>query len=143
VPVPFAPTRRLALSAVSGLPLVAIGAGGVLAQSAAQSAEPLVSGGGATPVVPDPNVTGAQPVPYDHVVVGPDGRTLTVFYWHGAQACHGLREVELTPVEGGVAITLWAGMLPEAVNRLCTDIAQLYSVEVVLDEPIILVGGLD
>lgn len=146
--------RRLGLALLSGLLLVSLGAGSALAQSASTGtpdpstpvtgspAVPSISDG-AIPVVPNPDVVDAQPVPFDHVVVSADGRTLTVYYWHGAEECNGLREVTVAQTDGGIAITVWAGMLPEAVSRACIAIAQLYSTTVVLDEPLITFGGLD
>jgi len=131
-------SRRLALALLSGLLLVTVGAGGALAQSM-----PPVTGDGATPAVPDPTVTGAQPIPFDHVVVGPDGRTLVVYYWHGAEGCYGLKDVEVAQVEGGIAITIWAGMRADAVSTICIESLQLYSTQVVLDQPLIVNGGLD
>ncbi len=144
--------RRLALALVSGLLLVAIGAGGALAQSPSSGPDTPVTGNppvtvtnddGATPAVPDPRMTGAQPIPFDHVTVSTDGRTLTIYYWHGAEGCYGLKDVTVTPTDDGYAITLWAGMLPEAISRTCVDIAQLYSTQVVLDVPVFTNGGLD
>ena len=138
--------RRLGLSLLSGLLLVAIGASGALAQSPAASPMPVdipVSGDGATPAIPNPGVTGAQPVQWDHITVSPDGMTLTVYYWHGVDGCYGLKEVTVAPIDGGYAITVWAGMLPEAVNRICVDMAQLYSTTVTLDTPVFVNGGLD
>lgn len=139
--------RSLGLALVSGLLLLAIGGGSALAQSAAPTlapvAPPIVIDDGATPAVPNPNVTGAQPVPFDHVTVSPDGRTLTIYWWYGVEGCYGLKDVTVTPVDGGYAITIWAGMLPEAINRICIDSAQLYSYQVTLDTPVFVNGGLD
>ena len=144
--------RRLGLALVSGLLLVAIGGGSALAQSPSVGPDQPVVGGpavdvpafdGATPAVPNPNVTGAQPVAFDHVTVGPDGRTLTIHYWHGVDGCYGLKDVTVTQTDDGYAITIWAGMLSEAINRMCIDMAQLYSVNVVLDAPVFTFGGLD
>ena len=141
----------LARAFLSGLLLVAIGAGGALAQSPSAGPDSPVgsppvtapTGDAATPAVPNPDVTGAQPVPFERVTVAADGRTLTIYYWHGVEGCYGLKDVTVTATEGGYAITVWAGMLPEAVNRMCIDMAQLYSVEVVLDAPVFTFGGLD
>lgn len=139
--------RSLGLALVSGLLLVALGAGSALAQSPVPSQipvdPPIVTDDGATPAVPNPNVTGAQPVPFDHITVSPDGRTLTIYYWYGVEGCYGLKDVTVAPVDGGYAVTIWAGMLPEAINRMCVDLAQLYSVQVTLETPVFINGGLD
>jgi len=144
--------RRLALALVSGLLLAAIGGGSALGQSASAGPDTPVTGsppvsitpdGGATPAFPNPAVTGAQPLAWDHITVSPDGRTLSIHYWHGAEGCYGLKEVTVAPIDGGYAVTLWAGMLPEAVNRICIAIAQLYVTQVTLDQPVFTFGGLD
>ena len=89
-------------------------------------------------------MTGAQPTPFDHVTVGADGRTLTIYFWNGAEGCYGLKDVTVTQTDDfSYAITVWTGMLPEAVNRTCIAIAQLYSTQVVLDAPVFVDGGLD
>ena len=142
---------RPSIVLLAALVLATFGAGSALAQSPSigpdtpVTGEPttVMPGDGATPAVPNPNVTGAQPVPYDHVTVGPDGRTLTIYYWYGAEGCYGLKQVDTAWTEQGLVITIWAGMLPEAVNRMCIDLAQLYSTVVVLEQPVFLNGGLD
>lgn len=149
---PGASRRRLVLSFASGLLLVAIGAGSALAQSPSVGPDTPVTGSppvsvpiddGAIPAIPDPTVTGEQPTAFDHVTVGADGRTLTIYFWNGAEGCYGLKDVTVTKTDDGYAITVWTGMLPEAVNRTCIAIAQLYSTQVVLDAPIFVDGGLD
>ena len=134
--------RRFGMALLSGLLLLTVAGGSALAQSPVPSPAAVV-GDGATPATPNPGVTGAQPIPFDHIDVGPDGRTLTIYYWHGVDGCYGLKDVTVTPVEGGYAVTIWAGMLPEAVNRICIDMAQLYSTQVILDTPVFVNGGLD
>lgn len=138
--------RRFGLALISGLLLIAVAGGSALASSEPEPspiAPPITVDVVATPAVPNPNVTGAQPIPFDHIDVAPDGRTLTIYYWHGVEGCYGLKEVTVAPIEGGYAVTIWAGMLPEAINRMCVDMAQLYSTTVVLDTPVFVNGGLD
>ena len=65
---------RPSLVLLAALVLTTFGAGSALAQSPSVgpdtpvTGEPttVMPGDGATPAVPNPNVTGAQPVPYDH-----------------------------------------------------------------------------
>jgi hypothetical protein len=141
--------RRSRLALVAGLLLATtLGAGAAVAQSpaAADPSAPVTGSptgpdlGGAIPVVPDPAVTGEQPRAWESVTVGPDGRTLTVTFWNGAEACYGLKSVDVTVTDGVPTITLYTGMKPDAISKLCMDIAQLYSTVVVLDEPILLGG---
>jgi hypothetical protein len=80
-----------------------------------------------------------QPQGWDHVTIWPDGRTLSVYFWNGAEACYGLDRVELTEVEDTLSVTLWTGFRADAANKRCTEIAQLYVTEVQLDAPIL--GG--
>jgi len=147
-----APRRRLALALVPGLLLVSIGGGSALAQSPSVGPDAPVTSSppvtvtvddGAIPAIPNPAVTGAQPVPFERVTVGADGRTLTIDFWNGAEGCYGLKDVTVTQTDDGYAITVWTGMLPEAINRTCIAIAQLYSTQVVLDTPVFTDGGLD
>jgi hypothetical protein len=86
-------------------------------------------------------VTNEEPTAWDHVTVAPDGRTLTVFFWSGADACYGLKSVTVTPAADGAppTITLVTGLRADAATKRCTDIAMLYSTVVVLDAPIL--GG--
>jgi hypothetical protein len=133
--------RRAAIAVVAGLLLLSLGAGSVLAQASdfdpsTPTADPL---DGAIPVVPDPTITGEQPTAWDHVTVSPDGRTLTVYFYNGAEGCYGLKDVQVEVVDGIPTITVLTGMRQDAISRLCIEIAQLYKTNVELDAPIL--GG--
>jgi len=149
------PRPRAAL-ALTGLLLLTL-AGGAAAQDGSGSAPDAGSG---VPVSPDPaagpvtfddNATPATPTPgaivepapigWDHVTIWPDGRTLTVYFWNGAEACYGLDHVALTDVGGVLAITLFTGFRVDASNVRCIEIAQLYSTLITLETPM-LGGGL-
>jgi hypothetical protein len=136
--------RRAALAAGAGLLLLSLGASPVLAQvspadpGTVPTVDPL---DGATPAVPDPTITGEQPTAWDHVTVSPDGRTLTVYFYNGAEGCYGLKDVQVEVVDGVPMITVLTGMRQDAISRLCIEIAQLYKTHVVLDAPIIGGGG--
>lgn len=92
---------------------------------------------GATPVVPEDGLNDIIEVPWDHITVAPDGRTLTVYFWGGAEACYGLAGVLVDETGAAPVITLQTGTRPGV--EVCIAIAQLYSTQVVLDQPI--VGG--
>jgi hypothetical protein len=145
--MPSLRTARPVLALAAGVLLATVGAGAAFAQSPDASVDPStpvvgVPDDGAIPVVPDPTVTGEQPVGWDHITVGPDGRTLTVYFWNGAQECYGLKDVQVEMVDGVPSITLMTGMQADAIAKICIEIAQLYSTQVVLDEPILLGGAL-
>ena len=92
---------------------------------------------GATPVVPEDGLNDIIEVPWDHITVAPDGRTLTVYFWGGAESCYGLAGVEVDASGAVPVITIQTGTRPGV--EVCVALAQLYSTEVVLDDPII--GG--
>jgi hypothetical protein len=94
---------------------------------------------GATPAVVDPSVRDTVPTMWERIVVAPDGRTLTVYFWSGTQECYGLGGVEVARDGDRLTISLWTGRLAEAPEA-CIDIAQLYHTGLVLDEPLV-VGG--
>jgi len=139
---------------LAGLLLLSLG-GGALAQDGSASpgnpgtgiptnpdpgAGPVVFDDNATPVAPTPGaIVDPQPIGWDHVTIWPDGRTLTVYFWSGAEACYGLDRVELVDVGGTLAVTLHAGFREDAANVRCMEIAQLYSTDITLDSPVL--GG--
>jgi len=86
---------------------------------------------------PDPTIVDARPTAVDHVVIGPDGRTLVVYYWGGNQGCFGLHSVVVEVVDGVPAITVNEGTRPEAAGLACTMEALLKSALVTLDAPLL------
>lgn len=92
---------------------------------------------GATPAMPEDGLTDIVETPWDHITVAPDGRSLTVYYWSGADACYGLAGVEVDVTGAIPVISLQTGTRPGV--EVCIAIAQLYRTPVVLDDPI--VGG--
>jgi hypothetical protein len=90
---------------------------------------------GATPVVPEEGLNDIIEVPWDHITVGPDGRTLTVYFWGGAESCYGLAGVEVDETGAVPVITIQTGTRPGV--DVCVALAQLYSTEVILEEPIV------
>ena len=55
-------------------------------------------------------ITDPAPVGWDHVTIWPDGRTLTVSFWNGAEGCFGLDRVEVTDTGAGIAVTPYVGL---------------------------------
>jgi hypothetical protein len=97
----------------------------------------MPSADGATPVVPEDGLNDIIEVPWDHITVAPDGRTLTVHFWSGAESCYGLAGVEVDTTGAVPVITLQTGTRPGV--DVCVALAQLYSTVVTLEQPII--GG--
>lgn len=95
----------------------------------------------AVPVITDPTLQDPQAVPFDHVTVGPDGTTLTVYFWMGAEPCHGLYGVETAPIEGGIDLTVLVGAPEDAASMTCIAIAELRSTVVTLDQPLVVPGA--
>jgi hypothetical protein len=128
------------------------GSGPVLGQDASPTAgpdTPVTSDGGGIPepetdgaivAEPDPTIVDPSERPWEQIVVGPDGRTLTIYFWNGVEECYGLARVDVGRKDGVLDITLWTGHRPEAVARVCIELAHLYKTVVVLDEPIV-TGG--
>ena len=95
----------------------------------------------ATPIEANPELENPAPVPFDHVTVGPDGRTLTVYFWMGAEPCSGLYGVETEAVEGGIALTILVGAPSDVASMTCIAIAELRSTVVTLDQPLVVDGS--
>jgi hypothetical protein len=99
---------------------------------------PAPSGDGAVREAPNPDVVDAHQTAVDHYAIGPDGRTVVVYFWGGNQACFALQKVDVGTDPGGVTvITVWEGTLPEPVNPVCTMEAILKSAVVTLDSAIV------
>ena len=91
----------------------------------------------ATREEPDPTVVDARPVAVDHYDIGPDGRTVVIYWWGGNTACFGLKEVKVESREGVLTITALEGARGDHVGMACTMEAVLKSAVVTLDEPIL------
>jgi hypothetical protein len=138
----------LALAACAALGLLLFPFGGTLAaeplpepEDAACTLAPETTPGcvemDALPIEPDGTVSDPQPQGWDHVVVGPDGRTLDVYFWMGVRHCHGLHSVEVTPTESGIDLTLMTGVPVGAEGMVCVALATEYVTTVPLDAPLI------
>lgn len=95
-------------------------------------------GEGAVREQPDPSIVQAHPTGIEHFAIGPDGRTVIVYYWGGNQACFGLQRVEVALLADGTpSVTVWEGTHPDAVDMVCTMEALLKSTVVTLDGAVI------
>ena len=97
------------------------------------------SADGATPLLPDPTNFGGLPTTWDRITVGPDGRTLMVYFTGGVDGCYGLKSVTTSTVDGVTTISLEMGRRQDAMGKLCIQATQSYKTPVVLDAPIL--GG--
>lgn len=111
--------------------------GGGMGEPGEPGEEPAPFDDGATAVVPEDGLDDIIDTPWDHILVAPDGRTLTVYYWSGADGCYGLAGVTVDATGPAPVITLQTGTRPGV--EVCIAIAQMYKTQVVLDAPI--VGG--
>ena len=91
---------------------------------------------GAQKVDPRPGMAGVNPTAFDKVVVGDDGRTLTIFFWSGVEPCYVLDHVDVDKSREAITVTLYQGNDPDVVDVACIDIALLKKVVVQLDEPV-------
>ena len=106
--------------------------------SATPGGDPMPpSGDGATREEPDATVVDAHPVEIDQFAIGPDGRTVVVYWWGGNKTCFGLKEVAVSHQGGTPTITVMEGTRADAVGQACTMEALLKSAVVTLDAPIL------
>ncbi|HEX3218469.1 MAG TPA: hypothetical protein VHU77_00330 [Candidatus Limnocylindria bacterium] len=145
--------RRLMVLSLCALLLLAgcarLGSGGASSDepSAGTSGEPPIAipdplppspnGDGSQRVEPDATVFDAHDVSIDHVTIGPDARSLAVYWWGGNAACFGLKEVRVGMQRGTPIITVLEGTREAARDRMCTMEAVLKSALVTLDAPIV------
>jgi hypothetical protein len=112
-----------------------------IASSPDPSAGAPPPGDGSLREKPNPNVVDERGTAVDHFRIGPDGRTLVVYWWGGTPACFALKEV-LVEVQGGTPIvSVLEGTLPEAAGAACTAEAVLKSSLVTLRDPLVVDGS--
>lgn len=145
----------LAAVLLSGCGLLAVPtptpSGGAGTQPGAGGGKPIGGGGGglvdvppidgALREVPDPTIVDALPTAVDHYVIGPDGRTVVVYYWGGNQNCFGLHSAAVEQRDGVPVITVSEGTRPAAAGMACTMEALLKSAVVTLDASILVDGS--
>ena len=83
-----------------------------------------------------PGCPGVNPTAFDKVVVGKDGKTLTIFFWSGVEPCYVLDRVDVDASRDAMTVTLFQGHDASVGNVACIDIALLKKVVVQLDEPV-------
>lgn len=88
-------------------------------------------------VEPDPAIRDATPHAIERFVVGPDGRTVVVYWYGGVDDCFGLQRVDVDASGATPVITVYEGGRPEAEGEACIMIAVLKATVVTLDEPIL------
>jgi hypothetical protein len=86
---------------------------------------------------PDPTVVDARAQSIDHFDIGPDGRTVVVYWWGGNTACFGLKQVKVEVSDGTPSFTVLEGTRGDNVGQACTMEAVLKSAVVTLDDPIV------
>lgn len=91
---------------------------------------------GADPVEPRPGMVNVVPTSFDHVDVGEDDRTLTVYFWSGVEPCYVLDRVDVAEGPATITLTLFQGSDPDVTDVACIDIALLKKVVVHVDEPV-------
>jgi hypothetical protein len=91
---------------------------------------------GAQKVEPTPGMSDVYPRAFDKVVVGNDGRTLTIFFWSGIEPCYVLDHVDVSYGPGAITVTLFEGHDASAGDVACIEIALIKKVVVQLDEPV-------
>jgi hypothetical protein len=91
---------------------------------------------GAQKVEPRPGMSGVNPTAFDEVVIGDDGRTLTIFFYSGVEPCYVLDRIDVDAGSHAITITLYQGHDASAGDVACIDIAVLKKVVVQLDEPV-------
>ncbi len=95
---------------------------------------------GAVPAEVRANLVDVRPRRWEHVLLASDGRTATVYFSMGPEACEGLAGIDVTPTDTGYRVLVRTGAVPGA--DACAEVVQLYRAVIVLDEPVISGGGL-
>ncbi len=112
-----------------------------VASSPDPSANEPPAGDGSLRETPNPDVVDEHGAAVDHFRIGPDGRTVVVYWWGGTPACFALRDVLVEVQRGTPIVSVLEGTLPEAVGKACTMEAVLKSTVIVLDNPILVDGS--
>jgi hypothetical protein len=90
---------------------------------------------------PRTDLVDVHPRTWQHVLFAPDGRTATVYFSMGPEACEGLAGIEATGTSSGARVLVLTGTVPGAPED-CPATAQLYRSVVVLDDRLVTGGDL-
>lgn len=88
-------------------------------------------------VEPDPSIVDAAPVGWERLEIGPDDRHLRIHFFGGAPECNGLARVEVDRAGEVPTVTVWMGLRPDALERICPAIALPYHVDIDLEEALV------
>jgi hypothetical protein len=139
--------RWTGLAAAMGAVLV-VGAVGIGAAGAASEAPGVLPGepnvpweDGAIPAQARADLVDVHPRTWEHILVAPDGRTATVYFTMGSEACEALASIAVTATEPGYRILVMTGQVPEAPAG-CPGSPELYRSVVVLDDRLVTGGEL-
>lgn len=131
---------------VSAIAFSLLAPAAVLAQDSTDPDKPISSseepfapfpGSDAIPVVPEDGLLDIRDQGWEQILIAPDGRTLTVYFWNGVEGCYGLAGVTVDQTGEVPVVRLQVGTRPGV--EVCIDMAQLFSTTVTLESPII--GG--
>jgi hypothetical protein len=92
-------------------------------------------------VEPDPAVVDAAPVGWERLEIGPDDRHLRIHFFGGAPECNGLARVEVDRAGEVPTVTVWMGLHPDALDRICPAIALPYHVDIDLEDALVRDGA--
>jgi hypothetical protein len=145
-------TLLLLVAVLSGCRLLAEGPGGAGGGGRSGNPDdPVVSSPDPSAVEPPPgdqsrreepkDVVDEHTAAVDHFRIGPDGRTVVIYWWGGTPACFALKEVLVEVQRGTPIVTVMEGTLPAAVGKACTMEAVLKSTIVTLDDSILVDGS--
>jgi hypothetical protein len=88
-----------------------------------------------------PGLTNLRPQAWDHISISPDGKTLTVYFWSGVEACYGLSEVRVADQGRVPTVTIITGTRDLPADFACIDLAQGFKTTITLDQPLVLDGS--
>ncbi|WP_193048393.1 hypothetical protein [Mycolicibacterium baixiangningiae] len=128
---------RVALFAAVASSLFSIGFAPGVASAAPSTAEPVERPLSSTEVLftGRSDIVHTEPLAFDTWSPLDSATGIRVYFLAGTPACHGVRAVT-TETADAVTVELQSGLLPEAVDRMCTAKAVLGATDIPLDAPV-------